>query len=197
MDKRRVKGRFVAEVKVGVEAGAQGVEVPVGEKIPRRPRPKFCREYTRRRVAEVIPEIVECFVGKALQGSVPHAKALVSLGGLDKAHLDEPKVRRRGKSLAALLMAGLRAKSADTKTTQRAQNSAEFAETCLEAESTTDCADGTDLQASADGGAKATGKGQHQRARQRQRATATGNGNGQRQRATGNDLRLDGIWVGG
>ena len=115
MEKKRVKGRFVAAEKV------EAVESVVGEKVPRRPRAKFCREYTRKRLAEVIPKIVECFIYEAMQGSVPHAKALVSLGGLDKAHLEEAKPRRRGKGLAALLLARLKPRTGTAKTTTDAE----------------------------------------------------------------------------
>lgn len=95
MSKERVNGRYVAE----------GGE-PDGEKKKRRaavPQARHCRTYTRRRVAEALPEIVEKFLKEAKAGSVPHAKALASLGGLDKGDV-KAAPKRRGKTFAGLLL---------------------------------------------------------------------------------------------
>ena len=93
MERKRVDGRYVAE----------GPE-PKKRKSPAAvPQPRHCRTYTRRRVAAALPEIVETFLEKAKQGSVPHAKALASLGGLDKGDV-VPKVVRRKKSFAEELL---------------------------------------------------------------------------------------------
>jgi hypothetical protein len=54
-------------------------------------------------VAEALPEIVERFVEEAKKGSIPHAKLLTNLGGLDKGEIPAAK-KRRGKSVVKALM---------------------------------------------------------------------------------------------
>jgi hypothetical protein len=110
MRKRRENGRFVQgpgvgaeKVSVDVERKADG-EPKAARELPAPPRPKYCRTFTRKRVAEALPEIVEKFVQQAKQGSVPHARALAALGGLDKGDVTPTVVRRRGKSLGRQLM---------------------------------------------------------------------------------------------
>ena len=106
MRRRRGDGRFVR----GPGTGAERVEVEgvredgPGKELPTAPRPRYCRTYTRKRVAEALPEIVEKFVQEAKEGSVPHARALATLGGLDKGDVAPPIVRRRGKSLGRQLL---------------------------------------------------------------------------------------------
>ena len=78
MDRKRVAGRFVRENLDG-DGGAQRTENSGA------PRPKHCRTFTRAKVAEALPEIVERFVEEAKKGSIAHAKMLTTLGGLDKA----------------------------------------------------------------------------------------------------------------
>jgi hypothetical protein len=95
MERMRVDGRFVRE---GLDGG--GVR-PKQKKDGL--RPTSCRTFTRARVAEALPEIVERFVDEAKKGSIAHAKLLTSLGGLDKAEMPKAK-KRRGKSMVALLM---------------------------------------------------------------------------------------------
>jgi hypothetical protein len=67
------------------------------------PRPKYCRTFTRKRVAEVLPEIVERFSEEAKKGSIQHAKVLMKLGGLDQRDAPRKPAKRRGKSLIGLL----------------------------------------------------------------------------------------------
>jgi hypothetical protein len=100
MDRKRVAGRFVREETVEEEPGG-AAETPVRTSAP---RPKYCRTYTRKRVAEALPEIVERFIAEAKRGSVPHAKALANLGGLDKGDVVPKVKKRRGKSLAGILL---------------------------------------------------------------------------------------------
>jgi hypothetical protein len=101
MERKRVAGRFVREGldgDGGAEAGAK--------KSGAAPRPKQCRTFTRKRVAEALPEIVETFVEEAKKGSIAHVKMLATLGGLDKVDKAEahgPK-KRRGKSAMTLLL---------------------------------------------------------------------------------------------
>jgi len=106
MRKRRTDGRFVAGPGVGAERVsvemAEG-EAKGGKKRPNPPRGTGCRTYTRCRVAEALPDIVETFVERAKAGSVAHARALASLGGLDKGDVVEKTDRRRGKSLGRRL----------------------------------------------------------------------------------------------
>jgi hypothetical protein len=66
-------------------------------------RPASCRTFTRARVAEALPAIVDRFVEEAKKGSIAHAKLLTNLGGLDKGEVTGPK-KRRGKSMVGLLM---------------------------------------------------------------------------------------------
>jgi hypothetical protein len=110
MRKRREDGRFVPgpgvgteRVSVDVERGVEG-EKTEAKQLPGAPRPRYCRTYTRKRVAEALPDIVEKFVEQAKLGSVPHARALAALGGLDKGDVEPKVVRRRGKSLGQQLM---------------------------------------------------------------------------------------------
>ena len=70
----------------------------------------YCRTYTRKRVAEALPGIVRKFTEEAMKGSVPHAKALMTISGLDKGDIIPKSTKRRGKSLAEMLMSELEGK---------------------------------------------------------------------------------------
>lgn len=97
MERKRVAGRFVAEGKDGITK----------KRMAAAPRAKSCRTFTRRRLAEILPEIVERFSREAKKGSIQHAKVLMKLGGLDQK--DAPvKPRRRGKSFVGLLLDDLK-----------------------------------------------------------------------------------------
>jgi hypothetical protein len=95
MERKRVAGRFVRD----------GLDADGGARPEKRssPGPKQCRTFTRARIAEALPEIVEKFVDEARNGSVAHAKALASLGGLDKEEMPAPK-RRKGKTAVGMLL---------------------------------------------------------------------------------------------
>ncbi len=99
MERKRVAGRFVRE---GVEEDGC-VRLEEGKRAVGAPRPKQCRTFTRARVAEALPEIVERFVEEAKKGSIAHAKMLAVLGGLDKGETPT-KPRRRGRSRVGLLL---------------------------------------------------------------------------------------------
>ena len=101
MERRRVAGRFVREGLDGDGGAEAGRRTGLGA-----PKPKQCRTFTRKKVAESLPEIVEAFVDEAKKGSIAHAKMLAVLSGLDKADKSETQVvkKRRGKSAMALLM---------------------------------------------------------------------------------------------
>ena len=99
MERKRVAGRFVRESLDG-DGGAR----PAGnEGAGRAPKPKQCRTFTRSKVAEALPEIVQTFVEEAKKGSIAHAKMLTTLGGLDKSETPEVK-KRRGKSTVGKLL---------------------------------------------------------------------------------------------
>jgi hypothetical protein len=98
MERKRVAGRFV-RTNLDGDGGAQ----PMENKRAAGPRPASCRTFTRARVAEALPDIVDRFVEEAKKGSIAHAKLLTNLGGLDKGEVAAPK-KRRGKSMVGLLM---------------------------------------------------------------------------------------------
>jgi hypothetical protein len=99
MERKRVAGRFVRQGLDGSSsAKAEEKRAAVGA-----PRPKCCRAFTRARVAEALPEIVERFVEEAKKGSIAHTKMLASLGGLDKGEAPQEK-KPRGKTVMRKLL---------------------------------------------------------------------------------------------
>jgi hypothetical protein len=100
MERKRVAGRFVRE---GLD-GDGGVKQGEGKVVDGAPRPKHCRTFTRAKVAEALPEIVERFVEEAKKGSIAHAKMLTTLGGLDKSEMPATVQKRRGKSAVGKLI---------------------------------------------------------------------------------------------
>ncbi len=104
MNRKRVAGRFVREEAEESEPE----EKPMKSAVVGAPRPRQCRNYARKRIAEAAPELVDVFMEKAKGGSVQHFKSLMELSGLTKAEV-APKVKqRRGKSLAGRLLEELR-----------------------------------------------------------------------------------------
>jgi hypothetical protein len=97
MERRRVGGRFVREDLDG-DGGIRPEEKKDGP-----PKPKQCKTFTRARVAEALPEIVNKFVEEAKKGSIAHTKLLTTLGGLDQQEGTTVK-RRRGKSVVGKLL---------------------------------------------------------------------------------------------
>ena len=67
------------------------------------PRPRQCRAYVRKRMAERMPTLVEMLMRQANEGSLGHLKILVTLAGLDKGEVDKA-VKRREKSLEKILL---------------------------------------------------------------------------------------------
>ena len=64
-------------------------------------------------MGNALPSIVDTFVAKAKEGSIPHAKALAELSGLDKtfAPIEDARGerrRRRGPTLTEMLMRELK-----------------------------------------------------------------------------------------
>lgn len=105
MERKRVRGRFVREGLDG-SVGAKPAEAAVA--VAETPKPASCRSFTRARMAEALPEIVQKFVEEAKKGSIPHAKMLSNLGGLDKG---EMPAQRRGKSSVRSLVEKLKRES--------------------------------------------------------------------------------------
>lgn len=110
MERKRVGGRFVREGLDGDGGAEAGQRRGSGA-----PKPKQCRTFARKKVAESLPDIVQAFVDEAKKGSIGHAKMLATLSGLDKDDKDdksETRVakRRRGKSAMALLMEAMNRK---------------------------------------------------------------------------------------
>ena len=98
MERKRVKGRFVNEGAVAEEEKESRVATP---------RPRYCRTYARKRVAEALPAIVEKFAEEAKKGSIQHMKILTKLGGLDQGEMPAPR-KRRPKSIMAKLLEDFR-----------------------------------------------------------------------------------------
>jgi hypothetical protein len=94
MERMREAGRFVRQEVEGAEGETGSVKrVRVAA-----PRAKYCRTFTRRRLAEALPEITEKFVEEAKKGSIQHAKVLMRLGGLEGKEMPR-QAKRRGKSV--------------------------------------------------------------------------------------------------
>ena len=109
MERERVAGRFVRQ---GLD-GDGGAKQEERKGLGGAPRPKHCRTFTRAKVAEALPEIVDRFVEEAKKGSIAHAKMLTTLGGLDKNDTPEVK-KRRGKSAVGKLIEKMIQESKDT-----------------------------------------------------------------------------------
>jgi len=104
-----VKGRFACEPGAGGEAEKTSAERVIVGPL----RPKQCRSYARKRLAEALPEIVERFIREAKAGSISHAKALAGMCEFDKAEAGGDTARasrRRGRrnSLTEMLMQELK-----------------------------------------------------------------------------------------
>ena len=111
MERKRVAGRFVredAENEADAEAGVATEKVEAKKAAVGAPRPRYCRTFARARVAEALPEIVKKFAEEARKGSIPHMKMLAKIGGLDSGDVVPKATRRRGKSVARLLLENLR-----------------------------------------------------------------------------------------
>ena len=76
------------------------------------PKARHCRTFTRARVAEALPDILKTFVEHAKSGSIPHAKLLTALAGLDKGEVQD-RLKRRRKSAVTLLMEEMRREGDD------------------------------------------------------------------------------------
>lgn len=107
MERKRVNGRFVRE---GLD-GDGGAKPKPKESGVVAPRPRYCRTFTRARIAEALPDIVETFTEKAKEGSIAHAKVLIKIGGLDTGDVTPKATKRRGKSVVRLLLENLRDES--------------------------------------------------------------------------------------
>jgi hypothetical protein len=96
--RKRVNGRFAKE-SADEEDTEPGKPAAVGA-----PRPRYCREYARKRLAEAAPKLVDAFLEKSIGGSVQHLKLLIELTGITKDPVVPAVKRRRGKTIAAQLL---------------------------------------------------------------------------------------------
>ncbi len=101
MEKKRVAGRFVKDEVEG-ETGPAKRPAAVGA-----PRPRYCRVFARKRMAEAMPEVVEALIGKAKEGSVPHTKLLAELSGFTRGEVTPKVVKRRSGMLAGMSLEDL------------------------------------------------------------------------------------------
>jgi len=95
-----VNGRFAKE------SGDEENTEPVKDKPAAvgAPRPRYCREYARKRLAEAAPKLVDAFLERSIGGSVQHLKVLMELTGIAKEPVVPKVAKRRGKTLAAQLL---------------------------------------------------------------------------------------------
>ncbi len=91
----------------GGRGGAKGEDGPAGRSV-RGPRPDLCRRYARRELARGLPGILERFINEAQKGSIPHAKALMSLAGLDREEAMPAAHSKKPKGLSEMLLRELR-----------------------------------------------------------------------------------------
>ena len=68
-------------------------------------RPKYCRQYARRKAAERWPEIIDKMVEMAAKGSYNHFKGLILVGGFDEPAVKGARKKRRGQTLVEYLKA--------------------------------------------------------------------------------------------
>lgn len=91
----------------GGRGGAEGEDGPAGRAV-RGPRPDLCRRYARKELARGLPGILERFINEAQKGSIPHAKALMSLAGLDREEAMPATHSKKPKGLSEMLLRELR-----------------------------------------------------------------------------------------
>ena len=91
----------------GVGGKGEGGGDPA-RRLPRAPRPDLCRRFARKELARGLPGILQRFIDEAQKGSIPHAKALMSLAGLEKEEAVPAAHRKRPKGLSEMLLRELR-----------------------------------------------------------------------------------------
>ena len=101
MARKRVDGRFVKDGETAGESEPSECAKP-GRPM-RAPRPRQCRAFVRKRIAERMPARAEMLMKQANEGCLGHLKILVGLAGLDKGEVT-PAVKRREKSLETILL---------------------------------------------------------------------------------------------
>lgn len=98
--KRDARGRFAGASADEQNAGpVTGKPAAVGA-----PRPRYCREYARKRLAEAAPKLVDAFLKKSIGGSVQHLKVLLEMTGIAKEPVVPVVKKRRGKTIAQQLL---------------------------------------------------------------------------------------------
>ncbi len=96
----------------GVGATGEGGGGDLARRLPRAPRPDLCRRFARKELARGLPGILQRFIDEAQKGSIPHAKALMSLAGLDKEEVVAAAHRKKPKGLSEMLLRELRRRPA-------------------------------------------------------------------------------------
>lgn len=122
----RLLSSFLLSLAIGVDDGMAGGGVGAETKgedgrsgdrsgdrcrsgrVPRAPRPDLCRRFARKELAQGLPGILERFIDEAQKGSIPHAKALMSMAGLDKEEAGPAAQRKKPKGLSEMLLRELR-----------------------------------------------------------------------------------------
>lgn len=94
-------GRFAKDGDVPVERETKAAAAAGA--LMGAPKPRYCRAFVRKRIAERMPEMVDLLMKQANEGSLGHLKILVQLAGLDKGEV-RPPVKRREKSLEKILL---------------------------------------------------------------------------------------------
>ncbi len=87
--------------------GTEGEGGPA-RRLPRAPRPDLCRRFARKELAQGLPGILQRFIDEAQKGSIPHAKALMSLAGLDREEPLPAAHRKKQTGLSEVLLRELR-----------------------------------------------------------------------------------------
>jgi hypothetical protein len=84
---------------------AQVPDEPTPPAKPKKsPSPQNCRNFIRKQTANAMPDIVNTFVDKAKEGSVPHFTSLAKVGGFDQRSGAAEAPKRKRRSLARQLL---------------------------------------------------------------------------------------------
>ena len=117
MERKRVGGKFArltAEEKALRAASTEPrkrrrkLKMPSIRQVEREANQvKELRRLVELKVAEAMPSIIAKFVEDAKTGSIPHARALATLGAFEKAEAEPVKRKPRGAAYARQLLAEL------------------------------------------------------------------------------------------
>ena len=79
----------------------------------RRPGPRNCKPYMRKRLARALPEIADALLKEARHGKLPELKMLMQLSGLDDKDPNPPSKRFGGRTFEDILLDGWRKENED------------------------------------------------------------------------------------